>query len=236
MNIDSLGEGKIEMLYEKGMLKNVADLYDLTYPQILGLEKVISTEEGVSTKKLSFKEKTATNIIQGIEASKKVPFPRVLFALGIRYVGETVAKKLAAHFLNINNLSKATFEDLIAVDEIGERIAESVINWFNKPEHQHIIERLRERGVQLETKETGMPLSTVLQGKSFVVSGIFEHHSRDEIKKRIEENGGKNVGSISSKTDYILAGDKMGLAKKQKAEKFGIPVISEEDFEKMIGL
>jgi len=234
MNIDSLGEGKIEMLFDKGLLNNVADLYDLTYDQIPGLEKIISTEDGKADKKLSFKEKTANNIINGIEASKKVPFQRVLFALGIRYVGETVAKKLAAHFENIDRLSEARFEELTEVDEIGERIAESVINWFKKPEHRIMIEHLKEKGIQLEMDRTDRPASTILQNKSFVVSGVFQRHSRDEIKALIEQNGGKNVGSISSKTDYVLAGDKMGPAKKQKAEKLGIPVISEEDFEGMI--
>ncbi len=236
MNIDSLGEGKIDMLYENGLLRNVADLYDLTYDQIIGLEKIIQAEEGRKEKKLSFKEKTATNIINGIEASKEVPFPRVLFALGIRYVGETVAKKLAAYFLNIDKLSKASFEELIEVDEIGNRIAESVISWFENPEHQNIIERLKNQGIQFAITESSMPASNTLQNKSFVVSGIFQNHSRDEIKTLIEENGGKNVGSLSSKTDYVLAGDNMGPAKKQKAEKLGIPIISEEDFEGMIGL
>ncbi len=235
MNIDSLGEGKIDMLYENGLLRNVADLYDLTYDQIIGLEKIIQAEEGRKEKKLSFKEKTATNIINGIEASKEVPFPRVLFALGIRYVGETVAKKLAAYFLNIDKLSKASFEELIEVDEIGNRIAESVISWFENPEHQNIIERLKNQGIQFAITESSMPASNTLQNKSFVVSGIFQNHSRDEIKTLIEENGGKNVGSLSSKTDYVLAGDNMGPAKKLKAEKLGIPIISEEDFERMIG-
>ena len=236
MNIDSLGEGKIDMLFENGMLNNVADLYDLTYDQIIGLEKIIQAEEGRKEKKLSFKEKTATNIINGIEASKEVPFPRVLFALGIRYVGETVAKKLAAYFLNIDKLSKASFEELIEVDEIGNRIAESVISWFENPEHQNIIERLKNQDIQFAITESSTPTSNILQNKSFVVSGIFQNHSRDEIKTLIEENGGKNVGSLSSKTDYVLAGDNMGPAKKQKAEKLGIPIISEEDFEGMIGL
>ena len=234
MNIDSLGEGKIDMLFENGLLKNVADLYDLQYNQILGLEKTIPGEEGKAEKKLSFKEKTANNIINGIRASKEVPFQRVLFALGIRYVGETVAKKLAAHFSNIEALSKASFEELIEVDEIGERIAESVINWFNNPEHQIIIERLKNQGIQFAVIDSEARVSSILQNKSFVVSGVFQRHSRDEIKALIEQNGGKNVGSISSKTDYVLAGDKMGPAKKQKAEKLSIPVISEEDFEGMI--
>jgi DNA ligase (NAD+) len=173
------------------------------------------------------------NILKGIENSKNVPFPRVLYALGIRYVGETVAKKLAAHFKSIDHLKEASFDELVNVEEIGEKIAESVIRWFAKPGHLEMIQRLRSHGVQMEIKEEQVVLDK-LQGKSFVVSGVFERYSRDEIKALIEKYGGKNVSSISSKTDFVLAGDKMGPAKKEKASKLGIPIISEEDFEKMI--
>jgi len=235
MNIDSLGEGKIEMLYDHGLVKNMADLYDLTYDMILGLEKVLPAEEGKKEKRLSFRKKTAENIIKGIEQSKSIPFPRVLYALGIRYVGETVAKKLAAHFRTIDRLMAASFEELILVEEIGEKIAESVLLFFQKPVHREIVERLRAHGVQMEIKETQVSEPQLLQGKSFVVSGIFEHHSRDEIKALIERFGGKNVSSISSKTDYVLAGANMGPAKKQKAESLRVPIISEEEFEGMIG-
>ncbi len=236
MNIDSLGEGKIEMLFDNGLVKNVADLYYLTYDQLLGLEKVIPAEENKKEKKISFKEKTVQNILKGIENSLAVPFPRVLYALGIRYVGETVAKKLTARFTSIDQLQQASYDELISVDEIGEKIAESVIEWFKKPEHIEIIERLKAKGVQMEITETAAPVSDVLQGKSFVVSGVFERHSRNEIKMLIEQYGGKNVGSISSKTDYVLAGANMGPAKKEKAEKLGVPTISEEEFEKMIDI
>lgn len=236
MNIDSLGEGKIEMLFDNGLVKNVADLYYLTYDQLLGLEKVIPAEENKKEKKISFKEKTVQNILKGIENSLAVPFPRVLYALGIRYVGETVAKKLTARFTSIDQLQQASYDELISVDEIGEKIAESVIEWFKKPEHIEIIERLKAKGVQMEITETAAPVSDVLQGKSFVVSGVFERHSRNEIKMLIEQYGGKNVGSISSKTDYVLAGANMGPAKKEKAEKLGVPIISEEEFEKMIDI
>ncbi len=235
MNIDSLGEGKIEMLYDHGLVKNVADLYDLTYKMILGLEKVIPAGEGKKEKRLSFREKTAENIIKGIEQSKQVPFPRVLYALGIRYVGETVAKKLAAHFKTINQLMAASFEEFIQVEEIGEKIAESVILFFQKPVHREIVERLKAHGIQMEITEIQVSAPQLLQGKSFVVSGVFERHSRDEIKALIERFGGKNVSSISSKTDYVLAGANMGPAKKQKAERLSIPILSEEDFEGMIG-
>ncbi len=236
MNIDSLGEGKIEMLFDNGLVKNVADLYYLTYDQLLGLEKIIPAEENKKEKKISFKEKTVQNILKGIENSLAVPFPRVLYALGIRYVGETVAKKLTARFTSIDQLQQASYDELISVDEIGEKIAESVIEWFKKPEHIEIIERLKAKGVQMEITETAAPVSDVLQGKSFVVSGVFERHSRNEIKALIEQYGGKNVGSISSKTNYVLAGANMGPAKKEKAEKLGVPIISEEEFEKMIDI
>ena len=234
MNIDSLGEGKIEMLFDNGLVKNAADLYYLTYDQLLGLEKTIPAEKGKKEKKISFKEKTVENILKGIENSKAVPFPRVLYALGIRYVGETVAKKLASHFKSINKLQAASMEELIAVDEIGDKIAESIIRWFQKKEHIEILERLNSKGIQLELTEEITPLSNVLDGKSFVVSGVFENHSRNEIKTLIEQFGGKNVSSISSKTDYVLAGANMGPAKKEKAEKLGITIITEDDFEKMI--
>lgn len=236
MNIDSLGEGKIEMLYDNGLVKNVADLYDLTYQMLLGLEKVIPADKTKKEKRLSFREKTTENIIKGIEKSKNVSFPRVLYALGIRYVGETVAKKLAAHFKSIDRLMAASFEELIQVEEIGEKIAESVILFFQKPVHREMVERLRANGVQMELTEETQPLAPqLLSSKSFVVSGVFERHSRSEIKALIEHFGGKNVGSISSKTDYVLAGNNMGPAKKVKAERLGIPILSEEEFEGMIG-
>jgi DNA ligase (NAD+) len=236
MNIDSLGEGKIEMLYDHGLVKNIADLYDLTYDKLIGIEKIIPAGDGKKEKKISFREKTVQNILKGIEQSKTVPFTRVLYALGIRYVGETVAKKLANHFKSIDNLIRASFDELVAVEEIGEKIAESVINYFKKEEHIKIIERLKEKGVKLEIKDDGSTsvYENKLQGKSFVVSGVFKNYSRDEIKALIERYGGKNTSSISLKTDYLLAGDKMGPSKKEKALKLNIPVISEEDFEKMI--
>ena len=234
MNIDSLGEGKIEILYDHGLVKNIADLYDLTYDKILGLEKIIPSGEGKKEKRISFREKTTENILKGIEQSKQVPFPRVLYALGIRYVGETVAKKLAAHFKNIDALMQASFEELIAVEEIGEKIAESVINYFKKPEHREMIERLRQHGICFRLEETESSTPKLLAGKSFVVSGVFQRRSRNEIKELIERFGGKNVSSISSKTDYVLAGDNMGPAKKAKAEKLGIPILSEAAFEEMI--
>jgi DNA ligase (NAD+) len=221
------------MLFNHHLVNNIADLYDLSYDDLYGLEKVIIDQD--KEKIISFQKKSADNIIAGIEKSKEVPFNKVLFALGIRHVGETVAKKLALHFNNIDRLAAATHEELIEIDEIGGKIAESVINWFEKQAHKEIIERLRKAGVQLANVASNLQArSYKLEGKSFVVSGVFSNFSREELKLLIEQNGGKNVGSISSKTDYVLAGDNMGPAKKQKAEKLVIPIISEEDFQKMI--
>ena len=237
MNIEGLGEGRIEVLIQNKLISNIADLYDLQYEQLLGLEKIITDEFTEKQKKISFREKTVNNILGAIESSKKVSFERVLFALGIRFLGETGAKKLARHFLSLQAIQSSSYEDLIAVPEIGERIAGSVIAYFNDPENLEIVRRLKDAGLQMETQKSvtenaaGLPLS----GKSFVVSGVFEKFSRNQVKELIEQNGGKNVSSLSSKTDYLLAGDKMGPEKRKKAEELNIPVISEEDFEKMIG-
>jgi DNA ligase (NAD+) len=235
MNIDSLGEGKIEVLFENRLVENIADLYNLSAEQLLGLEKIIPSGEGKPPKKVSFREKTTEKIIAGIEASRQIPFPKVLYALGIRYVGETVAKKLAIHFRDIGSLMEASHEQLVEVEEIGEKIAESVLLYFSKEEHREMIRRLRDSGLQMTIADTDTSASNTLEGKSFVVSGVFQAYSRDQIKKLIEQHGGKHVGSISSRTDYVLAGEKMGPGKKQKAEKLGIPLISETDFLEMIG-
>jgi DNA ligase (NAD+) len=234
MDINSLGEGKIEMLFDNHLVSNVADLYDLTYDQILGLEKSISSEDGKKVKKLSFQDKTAQNIIAGIEASKEIAFPRVLFAIAIRYVGETVAKKLAQHFKNMDSLMKASFEELVDVEEIGEKIAASITQYFSQDKHIQIVKRLEEKGLSMEITTDTSHFTAKLENKAFVVSGVFERRSRDELKSLIEKNGGRNVSSISSKTDFVLAGSNMGPAKRQTAEKLSIPIISEEDFEKMI--
>jgi DNA ligase (NAD+) len=228
MNIDSLGEGKIEILYDNGLVYNVADLFDLTYEKLLGLEKVfeLSSEKN---KKISFKDKTATNILNGIEASKKTPFHQVLYALGIRYVGETVAKKLASHYKNIDLLLSASYDELIKVDEIGDKIAKSLNDWFSIPNNIEIINRLKQHGIRMESTETKQK-SSKLEGKIFVVSGVFTNFSRDEVKKMIEENGGKNSSSISSKTTFLIAGNEMGPAKLQKAKDMNVQIISENDF------
>ncbi|MFH0865201.1 MAG: NAD-dependent DNA ligase LigA [Bacteroidota bacterium] len=234
MNIDSLGEGKIEILYDKGLVKNISDLYDLRYESLFGLEKEYLLDDG-KKRVVKFKEKSVENILKGIEESKKVPFERVLFALGIRYVGETVAKKLALHYKNINSIISSSYEDLKNVEEIGEKIAESIILFFKEKANIELVEKLKSKGVQMEITEiSGSLVSNKLNGKSFVVSGIFKKYSRDHIKKMIEENGGRNVSSVSSKTDFLLAGENMGPEKRKKANELNIPVITEEDFLSML--
>ena len=221
MDIEGLGEETIEQLFEAGLIKTIPDLYELTSEQLLPLERMA--------------QKSVDNLLKGLEQSKNVPFERVLFALGIRFVGETVAKKLAKEFKNIEGLQKATFEELIAVDEIGDRIAESLVAYFSDENSLVLLKRLIEKGLQFEVIEVeNNNLSDKLEGKAFVISGVFEKHSRDDYKKMIEENGGKNVSSVSSKTNYLLAGDNMGPSKKVKAEKLGITIISEDEFLEMI--
>lgn len=235
MNIDSLGEGKIELLFDKKLVQNIADLYDLQENQLLGLAKTIENELTGKSKKISFREKSVENILKGIEASKQVPFERVLFALGIRFVGETVAKKLAAQFQTMDNLMIADKEALLNTEEIGEKIAESLLGYFSDPKNIHLIQRLKEKGLQFVSTVTNEKLSDTLTGKTFVVSGVFSV-SRDDVKKIIELHGGKNVGSISAKTSYVLAGDNMGPEKRKKAEQLNIPIITEEEFNAMICL
>ncbi len=235
MDIETLGEDRVELLYDKGLVKNPADLYDLQYDQLIGLEKVYPEEPGKKERKVSFREKTVNNILNSIKNSKKVPFERVLYALGIRYVGETVAKKLAKHFQSIDKLMKAGYDNLIRVEEIGDRIANAVLDYFSDDLNKAIVQRLKEKGVQMhmerdETEKT----PDLLNGKNFVISGVFEGYSRDELKKMIENYGGKNTGSISGNTDYLLAGEDMGPSKKAKAEKLSVPIISLEDFLTMI--
>lgn len=221
MDIEGLGGETVALLFENGLVKDYSDLYELTVDQLIPLERMA--------------QKSAENLVNGIEKSKEVPFERVLFALGIRYVGETVAKKLAKHYKSITALSQASLMDLILVDEIGDRIAQSVIEFFENQDNINIIKRLQSFGVQFEIVEKFNPDATdKLVGKTFVVSGVFELFSRDDLKKSIEDNGGKVGSSISAKTDYVVAGDNMGPAKLEKANQLGIPIISEQDFVEMI--
>ena len=221
MNIDGLGSETIDQFYQEGLIHTIADLYTLKAPDIARLERM--------------GKKSALNIVEGVRASKEVPFERVLFALGIRFVGETTAKTLAKAFRSIDALAKASLDELMKVDEIGARIAESIIRYFADEKNREQIERLREAGIQLEMEELDMSEYTnKLEGKSIVISGVFTHHSRDEYKEIIEKNGGKNVGSISKKTSFILAGDNMGPAKLEKANKLGVAILTEDEFLKLI--
>ncbi len=221
MNIDSLGGETIEQLYDAGLIKNIADIYDLKKEQLLPLERMA--------------EKSANNLLEGIEASKKIPFERVLYAIGIRHVGETTAKKIAKKVKNIHALENATEEELLHIDEVGEIIAKSITAYFADEESRKMINCLKSFGLQFELSEEQMQSTTdKLGAKTFVISGVFQKHSRDELKDLIEKNGGKNTGSISGKTNYLLAGDNMGPEKLKKAEKLGVAIISEDDFLKMI--
>lgn len=217
MDIEGLGGETVALLVNEGLISNYSDLYELTKEQIIPLERMA--------------EKSAENLINGIEASKNVPFERVLYALGIRYVGETVAKKLAKHYKTIDALANSTMIDLVTVDEIGNRIAESVVDFFASSVNRQIVERLKIFGIQLELTAAQLVNQTdKLTGQSFVVSGVFESFSRDALKRLIEDNGGKVSSSISSKTNYVVAGDNMGPSKREKAISLGIPIISEHDF------
>ncbi|MET2985744.1 NAD-dependent DNA ligase LigA [Aureibaculum conchae] len=221
MDIEGLGGETVELLFKEDLIANYADLYELKVEQIIPLERMA--------------EKSAENMVNGIEKSKEIPFERVLFALGIRFVGETVAKKLAKYFKNIDNLLSASFEELIAVDEIGDRIAQSIIDFANNPLNIELVNRLKSYGVQLELSAKALENQTeLLRGKTFVVSGVFTKMSRNELKKSIEDNGGKVSSSISKKTNYVIAGDNMGPSKKTKAETLGISIISEDDYLAML--
>lgn len=210
----------VDDFYRQGLVHNVADLYTINVQQING--------DGS-------RQKSAMKIINGIEASKQVPFERVVFALGIRFVGETSGKLIARHFKNIDALKDATLEQLLEIDGIGEVMAKSIMTYFHNEQNIEIVERLRSYGLQMAlSEEQTAQASDRLKGKSIVISGVFQHHSRDEYKLLIEQHGGKNVGSISGKTSFILAGDNMGPSKLQKAEKLGIQIVSEDDFLNMI--
>ena len=220
MNIDGLGEETIDLFYQKGLLKNIADLYDLKLEDIAAQERL--------------GEKSAQNILDGIEASKQVPWARVLFALGIRMVGETTAKKIAKKYNTIDTLMWATAEQLCAIEDVGPQIAENIVKYFEDIRNLELLDRLRKAGLQMEGEAAPEPTSDKLAGMSIVISGTFSQHSRDEYKAIIEQNGGKNVGSVSKKTSFILAGENMGPEKRKKAEDLGIRLVTEEEFLEMM--
>ncbi len=221
MNIDSLGAETIAQLYDAGLVKNCTDLYELKKVDLLKIERMA--------------EKSVNNLLAGIEASKKIPFERVLYGIGIRHIGETTAKKLAYFFKNIDSLKNATLDQLLEVGDIGETTAKAILAYFADEHTAEIIEKLKAKGLQFELSESQLVNSSdILKGQSFVVSGVFSKFSRDDLKKTIEQNGGKNVGSISGKTNFVIAGENMGPEKHKKAEKLGVPIISEDDFIKMI--
>ena len=221
MAIDGLGPETVDAFYQIGLVKNIADLYTLRAIDIRGLDRM--------------GDKSALRIVHGIANSKEVPFERVLFALGIRFVGETAAKKLAKAFGNIEALEQASLEQLMEVDEIGEKIAQSVVTYFSLPANRELVERLKDAGLQMARQEEDeSEKSDKLAGLSIVISGVFSRHSREEYKEMIERNGGKNVGSISSKTSFVLAGENMGPAKLEKAQKLGVRIINEDEFLEML--
>ena len=222
MNIDGLGSETINLLYQNGLLHNIADIYELRIPDLSRLERL-----GM---------KSAYNIKDGVEKSKQVPFERVVFALGIRFVGETIAKKLALAFKTIENMEKARLDELVEVEEIGERIAQSVVNYFADERNIDVVERLKSYGLQMSVTEDKLEnKSNILSGMTIVISGTFSKHSRDEYKTIIEQNGGKNTGSVSAKTSFILAGENMGPEKFNKAEKLNVRIMNEDEFLELIG-
>jgi len=217
MNIDGLGEETVELLFSKGLVHDIADLYDLTYEQLISLDR--------------FADKSAKNAIASINNSKKMPFHKVLFGLGIRYVGETTARKLATHFGLLQNLKQATFEQLIEVDEVGERIAQSIVTFFADAKNIELIKRLEDAGLTLESEtNSSNSANGVLNGQTVVISGTFSRISRDELKELVIQHGGRIVNSVSASTNLLIAGDKMGPAKLDKATKLGVRIISEDDF------
>ena len=221
MNIEGLGPERLELLYGAGLVRNVADLYDLRREQLVGL----GTDATIQ-------DKGADNLLQALETSKEVPFERVLFALGMRYVGEVGAKKLARYFKDIDTLLAASEEELAQVEDVGAVTAKAVSEWLSDPHHRAIVERLRAAGLQMSFRQTAA--GSQLEGLTFVVSGVFERFSRDEIKAHIEQHGGKVAGSISGKTSYLLAGEKMGPEKRKKAEKLGVRIITEAEYMKLL--
>ncbi|MCQ2307072.1 MAG: NAD-dependent DNA ligase LigA [Bacteroidales bacterium] len=241
MNIESLGEGKVEVIFDNQLINSYADLYDLTYDKLYGLEKVVAVDDEYCllnetvAKKISFKEKTVNNILNSLIKSREVPFAKVLFALGIKEVGEVTAKIIANTMGSIDAIMKASVEELQEINTVGPTIAQNIRDFFDDERNIQIVKRLREFGLQFEQEKKTVSENQVLNGKSIVVSGVFANFSRDEIKQVIENLGGKNVSSISSKTDFVVAGEKMGSEKKKKAESLGVKILTETEFIEMIG-
>jgi DNA ligase (NAD+) len=236
MNIEGMGTETISGLFDRGLLRNAADIYDLRAESLVGMEFTVTDEFGENPKKRSMQEKSVKNLMAGIEASKLVPFDRVLFALGIRFVGETIAKKLAKHFKSIDAIASSTFEQLIEAEEIGDKIAQSILDWFALDENRIILNRLKNAGLQLELPaQESEAVSEKLKGLTFVVSGVFQSFTRDTIKSSIESHGGKVSGSISKRTSYVLAGESMGPEKRKKAEELNVPIIDELSYREMVG-
>lgn len=237
MNIDGMGTETVSGLWEKGLLNNVADIYSLNPEQLIGMEFTVSDEFGENPKKRSLQQKSVANLMHGISASKDVEFERVLFALGIRFVGETVAKKLARSFKDVDALASASYEQLLLVEEIGEKIAESIVQWFSNIDNQRILERLKSAGLTFKiSDDTNTVIGDVFAGKTLVVSGVFSHFSRDGIKQSIEQHGGRISSSISKRTDFVVAGEKMGPEKLKKAEDLSISILSEQEYMDLIGM
>ena len=221
MNIDSLGPETVDDYYQRGLIHDVSDLYKLTVADICGYNKN--------------RVKSAQKVVDGVKSTLQVPFERVVFAIGIRFVGETTAKLIARHFKSMEALQNATVEQLMEVDGVGQVIAESVVKYFQEPKNAEMVARLAAYGVQMQLSEEQLSGQTdKLAGKSIVISGVFQKHSRDDYKAIIEQNGGKNVGSISKKTTFVLAGDNMGPAKMEKAQSLGVPLVSEDEFLAML--
>ncbi len=234
MNIESLGPERTAVLIRHGKIHQIADLYELGHEDILGLEKTYTDPDTGKSRKVSFREKTVNNILDSIDKSRQVPFERVLFALGIRHLGETMARKLTRHFGHIDKLMSATREELLAVDEVGDKVASSIIDYFSDQANANVIEKLKRAGLSFQTDIKEQSVTGVLQGQSFVISGVFQQYSRDDIKSLITSHGGEIKGSISARTNYLVAGENMGPEKLKKANSLNIPVISEAELGRMI--
>ncbi|MFO8086976.1 MAG: NAD-dependent DNA ligase LigA [Bacteroidales bacterium] len=234
MDILSLGEGKVELLYDKGKIRNAADLYELTFDDLIGIEKTYTDVLSGKSRTVQFKQKTVENILKGISDSRSVPFDRVLYALGIRFVGQTVARKLALHFKSMESLKQASRDELLEVNDVGERIADSVLDYFSNTSNREMLKKLESNGLKMALDKETSETSDALGQKRFIASGKLENFSREEIKKAVQDHGGIYVSSISSKLDYLIAGENIGPKKLEKAKQLNIPVISEQDFLHMI--